>query len=129
GKARSYGLHTDSSHRFERGVDFELQHRAMARATALLLEIVGGQPGPVTEVVADAHLPPVRSVALRPARLRSLLGADIPAVRVEEILQRLGLVMIQKDDDGWIWQVPSFRFDISIEPDLIEEVGRINGYD
>jgi phenylalanyl-tRNA synthetase beta chain len=129
GKARSYGLHTDSSHRFERGVDFELQHRAIERATALLLEIVGGQPGPVIDVVAKDHLPAVRSVTLRAARLRQLLGADIPSDRVEEILERLGLTPIEKRGDGWTYRVPSFRFDIGIEPDLIEEVGRIHGYD
>ncbi len=129
GKARSYGLHTDSSHRFERGVDYELQQQAVERATALLLEIVGGEPGPISEALAAEQLPQTRTVTLRAARLKQLLGADIPAGRVEDILQRLGLSLKDKTDAAWTFEVPSYRFDISIEPDLVEEVGRINGYD
>ncbi|MDX1453283.1 MAG: phenylalanine--tRNA ligase subunit beta, partial [Oleiphilaceae bacterium] len=128
GKARSYGLHTDSSHRFERGVDTEIQHRAMERATELLLEIVGGQPGPVVEAKDASHLPQPRKVTLRAARLHSLLGIEVPGDEVEEILSRLGLTLVSKTDEDWTFTVPSYRHDISIEPDLIEEVGRIYGY-
>lgn len=128
GKARSYGLHTDSSHRFERGVDYGLQHQAMERATQLLLDIVGGQAGPVQEVCDTSAMPVDRQVSLRKAKLSSLLGADIPDTEVEDILTRLGLSLIEKDEQSWTFSVPSYRFDISIEPDLVEEVGRIFGY-
>lgn len=129
GKARSYGLHTDSSHRFERGVDYKLQHHAMERATQLLLDIVGGDAGPITETVSEAFLPKTTKVKLREAKVASLLGLKIDTDEIEDILTRLGLELISKESDGWLFEVPSYRFDIEIEPDLIEEVGRIYGYD
>ncbi len=127
GHARRYGLHTDSSHRFERGVDPSLPRRAMERATALLLAIVGGQAGPVVEAVAHEHLPERKPIKLRAARVRRLLGVIIPGDQVADILVRLGMGVVQEGEE---WQVtpPSFRFDIAIEADLIEEVGRIYGY-
>jgi phenylalanyl-tRNA synthetase beta chain len=128
GKARSYGLHTDSSHRYERGVDYTQQHKAIERATQLLLDIVGGEAGPVTEAEAREHLPQARSVTLRVARLKSLLGIEIPSDEVVDILTRLGLELESSADDSWTFNIPPYRFDISIEPDLIEEVGRIYGY-
>jgi phenylalanyl-tRNA synthetase beta chain len=128
GKARSYGLHTDSSHRFERGVDYTLQHKAIERATALLISIVGGQPGPVQECRDDAHLPSARSVTLRADKLTSLLGVEVPHQETEDILTRLGLGLQSKTNSAWTFDIPSYRFDISIEPDLVEEVGRIYGY-
>jgi phenylalanyl-tRNA synthetase beta chain len=128
GRARSYGLHTDSSHRFERGVDPELQRAAMNRATSLLLDIVGGNAGPVVEVVAEDELPQREKIKLRAARIPRVLGADIPAVDVEDILTRLGM-QVTADTGGWQVQAPSFRFDIEIEEDLIEEIARIYGYD
>ncbi|UZE97463.1 phenylalanine--tRNA ligase subunit beta [Alkalimarinus alittae] len=128
GKARSYGLHTDSSHRFERGVDFNLQASMIERATALLLDIVGGDAGPVSEKVSKADLPVRSLVELRYARVESLLGLSIDRTEVEEILTRLGLFVDKLTKDGWLIKVPSYRFDISIEADLIEEVGRIYGY-
>ena len=127
GKARSYGLHTDSSHRFERGVDFELQRTAMEYATALLLDIVGGHPGPVTEVVSEAHLPACRPILLRAARIKRVLGVDIDDSEVVDILERLGMD-VQPAESGWNVTAPSARFDIAIEVDLIEEIGRIHGY-
>jgi phenylalanyl-tRNA synthetase beta chain len=129
GKARSYGLHTDSSHRFERGVDYKLQHIAMERATRLLVDIVGGEVGPVSEVVSEQHLPKTTRVKLRESKVASLLGLKIDSAEIEDILKRLGLDLVSKEPDGWIFEVPSYRFDISIEPDLIEEIGRIYGYD
>ncbi|MFZ5593467.1 MAG: phenylalanine--tRNA ligase subunit beta [Pseudomonadota bacterium] len=127
GHARRYGLHTDSSHRFERGVDPELPRRAMERTTALLLEIAGGQAGPVVEAADEAHLPARKPIVLRMARVKRLLGADIPSTRIEEDLERLGMdVTIQAE--GWRVTPPGFRFDIAIEADLIEEIGRIYGY-
>jgi len=127
GQARNYGLHTDASHRFERGVDAELAREATERATALLLEITGGEPGPLVEVVSPEHLPAERRVRLRAARLEQALGKALPADEVTEILERLGMV-VQADELGWSAVAPSWRFDIAIEEDLIEEVARIHGY-
>lgn len=128
GKAREHGLHTDSSHRFERGVDWQLQRAATERATSLLLAIVGGEPGEVIEVVNEQHLPSQTSVHLREARVRSVLGMTIDRTTIEEILARLGLRVVHLYRDGWEVAVPSFRFDIALEVDLIEEIGRIYGY-
>lgn len=128
GKARSYGLHTDSSHRFERGVDYTLQHTAIERATELLLSIVGGKPGPVQVSSDEAQLPSARTVTLRADKLSSLLGVEVPRQETEDILTRLGLALQSKTDKDWTFDIPSYRFDISIEPDLVEEVGRIYGY-
>lgn len=128
GRARSYGLHTDSSHRYERGVDFTLQARAMERATQLLLDIVGGEAGPVVEAVEESKLPVRNDVVLRAERLNQMLAMEMPAEKVEDILTRLGL-QLTKEGDNWRAAVPSYRFDISIEADLIEEVARVYGYD
>jgi phenylalanyl-tRNA synthetase beta chain len=127
GRARRYGLYTDSSQRFERGVDPQLQVRAIERATRLLLDIAGGHPGPVIEVVSSVHLPAEAAIRLRPERIRRLLGLDLEADQVSEILTRLGMA-VADEGDHWLVVPPSFRFDISIEADLIEELGRIYGY-
>lgn len=127
GRARQYGLHTDASHRFERGVDFNLQHKAMERATALLLEICGGEAGEICEAVSEADLPKVKQVQLRREKLDHLLGHHIPTETVTDILQRLGL-QVSYQDGLWTAISPSWRFDIEIEEDLIEEVARIYGY-
>jgi len=129
GKARSYGLHTDSSHRFERGVDYELPRRAMERATQLLKEIVGGDVGPITEVVTEAQLPKRVPVTLRASRLKRMLGVELAKDDVSEILTRLGMKAECSAGGEWCAIAPSFRFDISIEADLIEELARIFGYD
>jgi len=128
GKARAHGLHTDSSHRFERGVDWRLQKTATERATELLLEIVGGQPGPAVEVVSKDYLPNLERIRLRQARVGQVLGMEIDRTEIEEILTRLGLHIDKLTSDGWLVAVPSHRFDISIEVDLIEEIARIYGY-
>lgn len=127
GQARSYGLHTDSSHRFERGVDFSLQVAAMERATQLLLEIVGGEAGPVAEVVHVASLPVREAVALRRARIPRLLGFSLEDAEVERILTGLGLG-VSATEEGWSCSVPSWRFDLAIEADLLEELARVYGY-
>ncbi|MBD5770448.1 phenylalanine--tRNA ligase subunit beta [Marinomonas colpomeniae] len=129
GKARSYGLHTDSSHRFERGVDATLQERALERATALMLEIAGGQVGPITHKVDEASLPEATVVTLRRKKLDQYLAVSIDKDLVTDILTRLGLDMLEVTDEVWVAKSPSHRFDIAIEADLIEEVARIYGYD
>ncbi|MEW8184936.1 MAG: phenylalanine--tRNA ligase subunit beta [Candidatus Thiodiazotropha endolucinida] len=127
GKARSYGLHTDSSHRFERGVDPQLQAKAMERATELLLEIAGGQPGPVVEVANEEQIEQRPLIELRAQRVNKVLGVEIAANEVSDILARLEMGL-EKTDQGWRVKAPSCRFDIAIEEDLIEEIGRIYGY-
>lgn len=128
GRARSYGLHTDSSMRFERGVDYALQVSAMERATQLLVEICGGEVAPVVAVESEADLPKPNKVALRRTKLDNLLGHHIADADVVEILERLGLT-VEASEEGWVAVAPTWRFDIAIEQDLIEEVGRIYGYD
>ena len=127
GKARSYGLHTDSSHRFERGVDFQLQVEAIERASQLLLDIVGGEAGPLIEVASAENLPARPDVTLRAARIEKLLGFSMQASEVERILSGLGLG-VTASDEGWNCSVPSWRFDIAIEADLLEELARVYGY-
>jgi phenylalanyl-tRNA synthetase beta chain len=127
GRARGYGLHTDSSHRFERGVDPQLQRSALEYATSLLLDIVGGQPGPIVEVASEADLPTPPSIRLRRARVARILGVEIDDATISDILTRLGM-QLSPADDGWDVVPPSARFDCAIEVDLIEEVGRIYGY-
>ncbi|CAH8187853.1 phenylalanine--tRNA ligase subunit beta [Vibrio aestuarianus] len=127
GRARSYGLHTDSSMRFERGVDYALQASAMERATELLVEICGGEVAPVVAVESATDLPTPNTVTLRRTKLDNLLGHSISDADVVEILQRLGLI-VEVTDEGWSATAPTWRFDIAIEQDLVEEVGRIYGY-
>lgn len=129
GKARSYGLHTDASHRYERGVDSQLARRAMERATALLLQIVGGNAGPVIEAASEADLPDVAPIVLRAERIDQMLGLEMPAAQVVSLLTALGLDVVEKSQGCWEVSVPSHRFDISLEVDLIEELGRLYGYD
>ncbi|TBW09538.1 phenylalanine--tRNA ligase subunit beta [Azotobacter chroococcum subsp. isscasi] len=128
GKARSYGLHTDASHRFERGVDWQLAREAMERATMLLLEIVGGEPGPMVEVADPASLPQVARITLRAERIEQMLGLRMEAAEVERLLVALGLTVSSVAAGQWQVEVPSHRFDISLEVDLIEELGRLHGY-
>ncbi|MEN5198784.1 phenylalanine--tRNA ligase subunit beta [Pseudomonas wadenswilerensis] len=127
GKARSYGLHTDASHRYERGVDSQLAREAIERATGLLLEIVGGEAGPVIDVTSEAHLPKIAPVTLRAERLTQMLGMEMASADVEQLLNGLGL-KTTAGEGQWQVEVPSHRFDISLEVDLIEELARLYGY-
>ncbi|PQJ67108.1 phenylalanine--tRNA ligase subunit beta [Photobacterium angustum] len=127
GRARSYGLHTDSSHRFERGVDATLQMKAMERATALIVEICGGEVAPIVEAESEADLPKAATIELRRTKLDRLLGHSIASEEVVEILTRLGCD-VETTDAGWKATAPAWRFDMAIEEDLVEEVGRIFGY-
>lgn len=128
GRARRYGLATDSSHRFERGVDPELQYRAIERATQLLLEIAGGSAGPLIDASFPERLPAREPILLRAARVEKLLGLSLPTAEIENLLSRLGM-KLETVAEGWRVTPPSFRFDIAIEADLIEELGRVHGYD
>ena len=126
GKARSYGLHTDASHRYERGVDWALQERALERATQILTSIVGGEVGPVS--AATGNLPQVREISLAFSNVKRLLGVEVPRVECLDILQRLGFEIAEEHDESVTVKVPSFRFDCHIEADLIEEIARVFGY-
>ncbi|HEY0634469.1 MAG TPA: phenylalanine--tRNA ligase subunit beta, partial [Gammaproteobacteria bacterium] len=128
GRARRYGLHTDSSHRFERGVDPEMAHRAIERATALIKAIAGGEAGPVIELTNVNALPERPSITLRHSRIARILGIEITRHEVADILNRLGMQLMERGE-GWQVVPPSFRFDIAIEEDLVEEVARVYGYD
>ena len=127
GRARSYGLHTDSSHRFERGVDPEMAAVAIERATQLILDIAGGEAGPVVQMTQADHLPAVGDVLLRPGSIERMLGKKISAERVTAILSGLGFEL-RTDQQGWRVSVPSWRFDVTLEVDLLEELARIEGY-
>jgi phenylalanyl-tRNA synthetase beta chain len=128
GRGRRWGLVTDASQRYERGVDPALQERAIERATALLIQIAGGQPGPVTLAISREHLPTRAPVKLRKSQLRRLLGAEIDPARVASTLTSLQM-QVETVADGWLVTPPTHRFDIAIEADLIEEVARIVGFD
>ncbi|PCI65260.1 MAG: phenylalanine--tRNA ligase subunit beta [Piscirickettsiaceae bacterium] len=128
GKSRRYGLHTDASHRFERGVDPELAYRALNRATELLIELAGGQAGPVTDVSSKQHLPSAKPIKLRLSQVQRLLGITLNDDVIESYLTKLGMVII-KNEGEWSVTAPSYRFDMAIEADLIEEIARLYGYD
>ncbi|MDU1085742.1 MAG: phenylalanine--tRNA ligase subunit beta, partial [Leclercia adecarboxylata] len=127
GRARRHGLHTDASHRYERGVDPALQYKAMERATRLLIDICGGEAGPVIDVTSDAHLPKPATITLRRGKLDRLIGHHIADAQVSDILRRLGCEVAEGQDE-WTAVAPSWRFDMEIEEDLVEEVARVYGY-
>ena len=128
GKARALGFSTDASHRYERGVDFELPAIAIERATALILQICGGKPGPVVEALSSTHLPQRHAVKLRTSRADKVIGVALGTDRIDSILRGLGLA-VSRDADNCFVTPPSFRFDLTIEEDLIEELARIYGYE
>ncbi|MGN6320550.1 MAG: phenylalanine--tRNA ligase subunit beta [Dyella sp.] len=128
GRARKLGMHTDASHRFERGVDPELPRRALERASELLLAIAGGKAGPVLVAENPADLPKPATVTLRRARLKRVLGVEVADAEVARIFTALGM-QVDATGEGWRITAPSSRFDIELEEDLVEEVARIYGYD
>jgi phenylalanyl-tRNA synthetase beta chain len=128
GRGRRYGLITDASQRFERGVDPQLQERAVERATQLLLDAAGGEAGPLVVTHASRVYPAPAPIRLRHARVEHVLGATIDAAIVKSLLERLGMIV---SGSGGEWQVtpPTWRFDVRIEEDLIEEVARLHGFE
>ena len=128
GAARRYGLHTESSHRFERGVDPQLPSQAIERACELVLEICGGQAGSVAKVENQAGLQARPAVNIRLGRLNSLLGMDLVGEEIDDIFSRVA-DSVSSNKEEWSVIPPSYRFDIELEADLVEEVARVKGYD
>lgn len=128
GKARALGFSSDASYRYERGVDFELQRTAIERATQLILDICGGQPGPVVEALAADQLPLRAPVRLRMARAVKVLGIVLGFDQIEKLIAGLGFAYTRTADELAVTP-PAYRFDITIEEDLIEEIARLHGYD
>ena len=129
GRARRYGLHTDASQRYERGVDFELPLLAMNRASQLISELAGGDFGPITVVEDVARLPQRDAITLKQAQVDQLLGYAIAGEFIADALQRLGCIVTVTATGEWHVVPPSHRYDMAIYQDLIEEVARIDGYD
>ncbi|MDX1269076.1 MAG: phenylalanine--tRNA ligase subunit beta, partial [Oceanisphaera sp.] len=128
GKARGYGLHTDASHRFERGVDPALQEIAVERATRLLVDICGAEPGPTQVHEVQANVPVPATIVLRADHVTSALGLEIAGEEIQRILTGLGFALQETAAGEWQVRAPSWRFDMAIEADLVEEIARIYGY-
>jgi phenylalanyl-tRNA synthetase beta chain len=128
GRARRYNFSSDASHRYERGVDFARCREALERATALVLSICGGKAGKIVEAASEADLPARKPVRLRPKRLAKVLGMPFREAEITSFLSRLHLPFTRESTDFWV-SPPSFRFDLEIEEDLIEEIARLYGYD
>ena len=129
GRARRFGLHTDSSQRYERGVDFELPLIAMNRASQLIQELAGGEFGPITVAEKADLLPKREAIELKQAQVDQLLGYKVAAEFITDALTRLGCEVTVQEDGEWSVVPPSHRYDMAIYQDLIEEVARIDGYD
>ena len=130
GRARRYNFTSDAAHRFERGVDFANEVEGIERATALILEICGGEPGPTVDTVA--RLPERAPVRMRVARAHKVIGVAVPADAIADIFRRLGFAFRREGsgrDEAFVVTPPSYRFDIEIEEDLIEEVARVHGFE
>lgn len=129
GRARRYGLHTDASQRYERGVDFELPLLAMNRASQLIAELAGGEFGPITVAEQASQLPTRSAIELNQAQVDQLLGYSVDAAFIADALKRLGCEVTVQAEGQWSVVPPSHRFDMAIYQDLIEEIARIHGYD
>jgi len=127
-KARSLGLHTDSCYRYERGVDPNLALVALERATNLLLKFGGGTAGAIIEQTSSKNLPKTATITLHLERVKQILGVAITPQKIAQILTNLKFEITKNNDDIWQIKVPSHRFDVSLEIDLIEEIARIYGY-
>lgn len=130
GRARRFNFSSDASYRFERGVDFDNNVAGLERATRLILDICGGKAGPVTDIVAG--LPQRRPVRMRVSRAHKVIGVSVPPEEIQSIFTRLGFPFVREgagDSEAFIVTPPSFRFDIEIEEDLIEEIARVYGFD
>ena len=127
-RARRFGLHTDASQRFERGVDFELPELALARACDLIISVTGGQAGPIVKAESGDHLPARAPITLPITKVRDVIGIDIEPAEMVRILTQLGFE-VEQQADALVCKPPSYRFDMSIKEDLIEEIARIYGYD
>jgi phenylalanyl-tRNA synthetase beta chain len=129
GVARSYALHTESSLRFERGVDFHLTNLALERATELVLEICGGEASVINACIDETQLPTIEPITITLDRISKVLGFELEASWIEAKFKSLDFDIVEKTDNSWTIVPPSFRFDIRIVPDLIEELARLYGYD
>lgn len=128
GRARMHGLSTDASHRYERGVDAALQKIALERVTNLLTDIVGGSVGPVVEIQYPEYLPTAKHITLQRRKVKNLLGVEITDSTCVQILEHLGMD-VELIEEGWQVTTPTYRFDLSLQEDLIEEIARFYGYD
>ena len=126
GRARRYNFSSDASHRFERGVDFANNVEGIERATRLILDICGGEPGPTEDLVA--RLPERKPVRMRTARARKIIGVDVPDEEMASAFRRLGFAF-DKEPGAFLVGPPTYRFDIAIEEDLVEEVARLYGFE
>ena len=126
GKARELSITSDAAHHFERGVDFGATRAALERATSLALEILGGDAGPVTQDVGE--LPARAAVRVRPARVSALLGYPVAADEMAAIFTRLHC-HVHRETDAFVLTPPTWRFDLAIEEDFVEEVARVHGYE
>ena len=129
GKARNYGLHTESSLRFERGVDFNITEVAMDRATQLIIDICGGHASDVSACVDENALPVLEPITITQDKIQKVLGFELDSNWIEEKFVNLDFNITEKSNDSWTIIPPSFRFDIRISADLIEELARLYGYD
>src|SRR5438477_2959760 len=126
GRARRYNFASDAAHRFERGVDFANNVEGIERATRLIVDICGGEPGPTDDLVV--RLPERKAVGMRIARAQKIIGMPLAAREMQECLERLALP-VKREGEALVVEPPSYRFDLTIEEDLVEEVARLYGYE